>query len=676
MKNLRHRVPMVVSANFPCRLLWLLLLLPATLSAGVERVDIVSRKTLAAVGHDFTYEVIEGVLHMRLDPDHPGNAAITDLDRAPRNDDGMVEYTADFRLLRPSADIANGGLMYQVNNRGGSRVPPEISFDHPLAGLGFTWLATGWINEITPAPERLRLHAPIVGSADEPITGSVRYEIGVNSPADEVNVAGGGHLAYAPTERGLREASLTRWRYQEDARVPIERSRFELTVIDEPESSQPIVNLSLDDGFKPGVIYELVYEARDPVLAGAGMAAIRDLVSLIRHGGGEQLLSPLGLPAIAHTVAWGNSQSGRLLRQFLYDGFNADLQSRKVFDGIMPVIAGGGYGMFNNRFAMPTRTNGQHSNHLYPNDLFPFTYGESTDPWTGRNDSILRRARASGTVPMVFHTQTSNEYWVRAGSLPHTTPDGTEDAYLPPNVRFYTIGGSQHGSGNGRPRNDDNTQLLRNPNMWAPIADSLLLALYRWVAEGEEPPASRYPRIADGSLAPSHIEGRINGAVWNPLRGVNHPAALYRPARADYGPRWEGERIIDRHPQASDRWYGALAPAVDSDNNDFASSTILPPLTAVPLATFTPWNLRSPASGAERSLARLAGGYIPFPTNTAAAVQAGDPRNSIAGLYRSFEDYLEKYEASTDSLIEQGYLLPGFKQTYMDIADANSGVFE
>ncbi len=464
--------------SLPRRLLpfFLLPLLSATGFAGVERIEISGRETLESAGHDFSYEVIEGVLHLSLDPEHPGNAMITDIGHAPLDSGGMVAYSVDFRILRPSANIANGGLLYHVNNRGGSRVAPEISLDHPLSGLGFTYLVTGWINEITPADGRIRLHAPVVGSADEPITGEVRYEVSVNSPADEVNIAGGGHLAYAPTEQGLAEASLNQRQYQQDPRLSIERSRFELKVEDEPQSSQPLVSLRLDGGFEPGVIYELTYEARDPVLAGAGMAAIRDLVSLIRYGGdGEARLGELDLPEIEHSVAWGNSQSGRLLRQFMYDGFNADLASRKVFDGIIPVIAGGGYGMFNNRFAMPTRTNGQHSNHLYPNDLFPFTYGESTDPWTGRNDAILRRARASGT-------------------------------------------------------------------------------------------------------------------------GL--------------------------------------------------------------------------------SLARLAGGYIPFPANTAVAVQSGDPRNSIAGLYSSFGDYLQKYEAATDALISEGYLLPGFKQTYLDAARANEAVFE
>lgn len=407
------------------------------------------------------------------------------------------------------------------------------------------------------------------------------------------------------------------------------------------------------------------------------MAGIRDMVALIRHGGaasGE--LDQLNLPVIGNTVAWGNSQSGRLLRQFMYDGFNADLEGRIVFDGVIPVIAGSGYGMFNNRFAMPTRTNGQHSNHLYPNDLFPFTYGDSTDPFTGRTDGVLRKARASNTVPKLMHIQTSNEYWVRAGSLPHTNPEGTADAILPEEVRFYTIGGSQHGSGSGTPREATTTQLPRNPNMWSPFADSLLVAMYNWVAFDAEPPKSRYPKIADGSLVPTHTDKGINRDAWNRLYGINHPAANYTPSYADYGDRWLRQRIIDKHPTSSTQHYRALVPAVNTDNNDFASSTVLPPLTQVPLATFVPWNLRAASTGAEKSLARLAGAYIPFPANTAVAVQSRDPRNSIAGLYSSFDDYLDKYEAATDGLIEEGYLLPGFKDVLMNIARSNSGVFE
>jgi hypothetical protein len=645
--------------------------------ADVSRIEVTSRETLSDSAVNFSYEAINGVLYFTINPSDPANAAITDISHAPVNAAGMVEFSADFKMLVPSSAIANGGLLYNVNNRGGSSFPPERSLAHPLSKMGFTYLATGWINELSPRDGRLRLHAPIVGSIDQPITGQVRYEVSVGRESNEVNIAGGGHLAYEPTAVGLRDASLSRRLYQDDPRVPVERSQFELSVQPERDSNQPIVTLELQDGFQPGYLYELIYEAKNPVLAGAGMAGIRDMVSLIRFGGdASRELDQLGLPAIGNTVAWGNSQSGRLLRQFLYDDFNADLAGRKVFDGVIPVIAGSGYGMFNNRFAMPTRTNGQHSNHLYPNDLFPFTYGDSTDPFSGRTDSVLGKAKASNTVPKLMHVQTSNEYWVRAGSLPHTNPEGTADAVLPDQVRFYTIGGSQHGSGNGMPREASSGQLPPNPNMWAPIADSLLVAMYHWVTDDEQPPASRYPKISDGSLVSSHTEKGINRDAWNRLSGINHPSANYAPSYVDYGDRWLQQRIIDKHPVSSAKHYRALVPAVNIDNNDFAASTVLPPLTQIPLATFVPWNLRAAATGAENSLARLSGSYIPYPANTASAVQSRDPRSSIAALYKSFDDYLAKYEAATDSLIEEGYLLPDFKALFMDIARGNGAVFE
>jgi hypothetical protein len=653
------------------------LLVSVPVLAEIERIEITSIDTLSDTHVDFSYQSITGIAYFTLDPNKDLNGAVTDIEYAPVNGDGLVEYAADFRLLVPSVSVANSGLLYNVNNRGGSSFPPERSLLHPLSGMGFTYLATGWINELSPRDGRLRLHAPIVGSQQQRITGQVRYEVSVGALAEKVNIAGNGHLAYEPTAAGLASASLTRRLYQDDTRLPVERSQFELEVVAENDSNQPIVNLSVVGGFQPGMLYELVYEARNPVLAGAGMAAIRDMVSAIRFGNDAvDELEQLGLPQIDSTVAWGNSQSGRLLRQFVYDGFNEDLNGRKVFDGVIPVIAGSGYGMFNNRFAMPTRTNGQHSNHLFPNDLFPFTYGESTDPFTGRTDSILGKSRASSTVPKIMHIQTSNEYWVRGGSLPHTNPQGTKDAVLPEEVRFYSIGGSQHGSGSGLPRAATSGQLPPNPNMWAPISESLLVAMYDWVANDKAPPASRYPQIADGSLVPAHIDGRINSRAWNQLSGVTQPDALYTPGFANYGDRWMTERIVDIHPLTTDMYYNALVPAVNSNNNDSAKTTVLPPLTQVPLATFVPWNLRAVSTGAEKSLARLSGGYIPLPVSMAAAEQASDSRTPIAAMYSSFSDYLRLYEAATDTLINEGYLLQGFKQTYMDIAQSNGFVFD
>lgn len=653
---------------------------PALLLADVSRIEINSRESVQRSDGQAGYESISGVAYFAVDPNDLVNKAIIDIAYAPVNSSGLVEFSTDFRVLIPKDSTANGTLLYNVNNRGGSRFPPEISLDHPLSKMGFTFLASGWINELAPQEGRLRLHAPIVREESASITGEVRYEVTVGASAgaltDDVNIAGAGHLAYRPSTAGLLAATLTRRQYQDDVRIPIENSQFELRVTEVEASTQPMVNLSLQGGFQPGAIYELIYEAQDPVLAGAGMAGIRDLVSLIRHSAtSADQLQDLDLPAIEHTVAWGNSQSGRLLRQFIYDGFNADLNGRQVFDGVIPVIAGGGYGMFNNRFAMPTRTNGQHSNHLFPNDLFPFTYGASTDPFSGRTDSVLAKSRSNNTVPKIMHLQTSNEYWVRGGSLPHTNPAGTEDAIIPEEVRFYTIGGSQHGSGNGIPRAASSGQLPPNPNMWAPFSYSLIVAMHNWVSQGIEPPASRYPKISDGSLVPSHLDGTINPSAWRQMNNVNHPRAMYKPASVDYGDQWQTRRIVSRHPRLSEDLYQAMVPAVNDDNNDSSLSTLLPPMTQVPLATFVSWNLRSFASGSEKSLARLSGGYIPFAANSAMANQSADSRSTISGLYNSFEDYLSRYERATDALISEGYLLPGFKQTIMAIAHSNENLF-
>lgn len=659
-----------------------LFFIPASF-AELSKIEISERETLSDAAVGFTYERITGVMYFTIDPNASGNQEIADIEFAPTNAAGLVEFSTDFKLLVPSADIANGSLVYMVNNRGGGSVAPEQSLsEHPLSAEGFTYLLTGWINEISSAPGRLRLHAPIVSYDNGVITGPVRYEIGVNAPAQRVEIAGAGHLAYEPSPTGFRSASLTRRQLQEDPRIPLERSQFNMEVERVADSNQPIVTVELAGGFEPGLLYELIYEAQNPVLSGAGMAGIRDAISALRYGVRLNIelagqIASLGIPDVTDSMSYGYSQSGRLLRLFMYDGFNTDLAGRRVFDGVIPFIAGGGFGMFNNRFAMPTRTNGQHENQLYPNDLFPFTYGESTDPFTGETDSILGKSIAAGTAPKVMHIQTSNEYWVRGGSLPHTNPEGTADAVIPDNVRFYSLGGSQHGSGSGQPGAPRGGQLPANPNMWAPFAESLILAMHKWIADDQLPPPSRYPKIADGTLVPSHLsDGQINPDAWRPMAGINHPRKSYVIARGEYGGRFRSERIIDSHPTATDQYYGTLVPAVNSDNNDFKASTVLPPLTSVPLASFLPWNLRAPALGAETELLRLSGAYIPFSRDAQAASNRSDGRNTIDALYSSYQDYLDQYEAATDELIAEGYLLPEYKTRLMAIAEANQALFD
>ena len=650
MKTLMHSL----------RLLAVLVFLSAnTAIAELSRVDIHHTEILGTEADAVQYEALYGVLHFSLDPRAPGNQNITDIALAPVNDQGLVEFSSDFKLLIPRGAQTSSVLMYHVNNRGGSRLPPEVSLDHPLAVQGHVFLATGWIAELAAGDGRLRLHTPVVSENGQPVTGDVRYEVVTGSAVERVNVAGAGHQAYSPTAAGLAQATLTVRALQQDNRQPVPRDQFALSVEPRDDNHQPQVNLTLQGGFRPGMIYELIYQAQDPVLAGAGLAGIRDVVSA----------------AITHTAAWGYSQSGRLLRQFLYQGLNEDLQGNTVFDGIVPLISGAGFGMFNQRFAMPTRTNGQHENDRYPNDYFPFTYGDSTDPYSGRTDGILKRSRESATEPKVMHIQTSNEYWLRAGSLTHTDPLGQRDADIPDNVRFYTIGGASHSPGNGVPGAATIGQLPGNPNLWTPLADSLLSAMVDWIRDDKLPPPSVYPRIADKTLLRSHPDnGDINPDVWRSLPGVNEPHTMYQVAHIDAGPRFLTHGIVDNIIPPSVGRYVALAPATGPDNNDLPSSGILAPVTAVPLATFISWNLRSADSGAATELARLTGAWLPLPLTQADANRARDPRQPVSARYRSFDEYMWQYERATDKLIDDGYLLPAFKPALMEIGQRQAAV--
>jgi hypothetical protein len=663
-----------------------LLVFAAPLQAELSAIDIRSRTLLSEPDNPVRYELISGVLHFTLDPLHPGNQKIVDIQHAPLNTRGRTEFSADFKLLVPRGETQSTSLLYHVNNRGGSRLPPEMSLSHPLALQGHTFLATGWINEMPPADGRLRLIAPVLTHDGEPLTGRVRYEIIPSSHGNDLNIAGSFHLAYPPVVDALPDATLSVRPRQDADRLLIARDQFSLTIEDVADSNQPLITLNLNGGMQAGQIYELMYDAQDPVLGGAGLAGIRDVVSALRHATTTEVptqlnadITELSLPPINAAVAWGYSQSGRLLRQFLYQGFNEDLGGRQVFDGVVPLIAGAGFGMFNQRFAMPTRTNGQHENHLFANDFFPFTYGDSTDPYSGRTDGILKKARETATEPKLMHIQTSNEYWLRGGSLPHTDPLGRSDADIPDNVRFYTIGGSPHSSGTGTPGPASSGQLPANPNLWTPIAESLLSAMVVWVNEGELPPPSVYPSISRGTLLMSHLGDSaddINPAVWRVIPCINHPRTLYQVAYTDFGARFLTEGIAHLPDLNSERKYGTRVPATGTDNNDLATDLILPPLTAVPVATFVPWNLRTVASGADTELATLSGGYLLLPLTEQAARDAGDPRPAVRSLYRDFADYLQQYESATDALIARGFLLPAFKSVLMSLAQSQQTLFD
>lgn len=624
-----------------------------TASAEVIRLDILSREPVDAVpGQVGDYERLRGRVVYALDPEHPANRSVVDLGLAADNGEGRVEFYGDIEILAPrDLSLAQPTILYDVNNRGRRLWGTQPFF----LRHGYITVWSGWIAQVRPDPDLLRLEAPVaLGEDGVPVTGIVRAEMIAEAPTDRLTISDRGQLAFEPVVNALVDATLTRRARERDAPelIPHDQWEFVLTRRPHEEGSGLIgADLLLDGGFEPGVIYELIYEARGSVVQGAGFAAIRDVVSFLRYD--ESAMNPLrgrdGRPIARRVIGEGRSQSGRALRMFLYEGFNADEAGRVVFDGAMPVISGGGQGFFNHRFASPTRTATAHSGHLYPVDVFPFAYGDETDPFTGRTDGILRRARAEGVAPKVMHLDTSSEYWHRSASLVVTDPSGVRDAEIPDDVRVYVFGGSQHSPARGP---SDRGQLAPNPNVYQPFLETLFLAMDRWVTDGSPPPPGVHPRIADGTL----VGWEEDKAGWQALPGVRYPTSIQQPDVVDYGEEFVTKRRIDNHPplRAGDR-YGVRVPAFDDDNNELG--VLRMPAVAVPVATYTSWNLRARAIGQPGALLGLAGGIVPFAKTRANREASGDTRRSVEERYGGFDAYLAETMRAAEALAAEGYLL-------------------
>lgn len=652
------------------------------LCSGVSRAELISleiqrREPFAgdkSFGEVGQYEKIVGIAKFALDPEAVRNEDIVDLWLAPRNARGKVEFATDFYILAPKDPAkGNGAIFYDVNNRGNklalrffNLAPGGNDLDKPgsegdgfLMRRGYTVVWCGWIGELLPGNKRLLLQAPIATYFGKPIRGKVRFEMCSDDPADSMPLSRReGHGSYSPTKDGEANGILT-MRPREDApREVVPRDKWSLQRLAIPPVKQSVpgtlgqIRLKLTDGVKPGYLYELICECEGPIVQGLGFAAVRDLISFLRYNNTSTnpLLTKDRVSAISRTYAFGVSQSGRFLRTLLHQGFNMDESGRRVFDGLIPHVAGGGLGFFNHRFAQPTRHNGQHEEHAYPADMFPFTYGPSVDPYFERKDRILDPADYGDEFPKVMHTQSAAEYWHRAGSLVHTDPLGKEDAVVPKNVRVYAFGGTQHGPASDPPPRGI-AQNLTNPGDYRPFLRALLDALDDWVQLKHEPPPSVYPRIKDGTLV--HWDQKSTG--FPAIPGVRYPEVIQQPFAGDWGPNFSKLGRIAIEPPKVLGKYTVLVSRSGADGNDLA--TLLPPEVRVPLATYTGWNLRRKDVGAENMLASLLGSYIPFPRTKAEREKSGDPRQSIQERYGSFEKYLARFEDGCHALVKGRYLL-------------------
>ena len=622
-----------------------------------RREPVLNGKAFGLAG---TYEKLAGKVEFALDPAAPANAGIVDLALAPRNPRGEVEFTADFFLFKP-VDPArgNGRLFYEVGNRGGkgmlrtfqkadaSRDPTSAAEigDGALMMQGYSLLWMGWQWD---APEgMMRMDIPIATDHGAPITGLVRGNFVPNTKAATQPLADRGHRAYPVDKPESADHVMTVRDRPTDTpqRIPREKWRF---VNDS--------SVTLDGGFELGRIYDVVYRARDPRVIGCGLAGTRDLISFLKYAKSDA--NPLR--GIRFAYGWGVSQSGRVLRHFLYEGFNEDEQGKQVFDGVIDEVGGAGRGSFNHRFGQASRDAEQFFNVFYPVDMFPFTDGPETDPETGQTGSLLARAEARHVAPKTFHILSNSEYFNRAGSLVHTDPAGTRDIEPPANVRIYAIASGPHFFGAFPPVPAEGLAAPLNPLNRSPIVRALLRSLDAWVTEGTTPPASRYPHIADGTLTAREKAG------WPKIPGVQLPPPMLITYRLDFGPAWNRGIVLFEPPHVGRPFVG-LIPAVDQDGN--ARAGIRMPAVAVPVATYSGWNYRTAAIGSPDQFNGEAGSIFPF-ARTKAGRGSGDSRLSIEERYSSREQYLGKVTIAARQLIADGFLLAADLPDIIDFAQA------
>ena len=629
---------------------------------------IIEERAPFAEGADFgpvgAYERIKGRVRFAIDPRLPANQHIVDLTLAPADDRGLVEYSTEFFIIKP-VDMSRGNrrLLYDVNNRGNKRAlqffndapptnDPRTAQDAGhgfLMRRGYTVVWCGWQGDLLPGDGRLTMELPVATRPDGPVTGPFRAEFIIEQPGvTAVSLGGHDYIRPCPSvDLNTETATLTCRRLEQDTRQPVAASDWQFAAVDAAGNVAPsATSCYLPEGFRPGWIYELIYTAKDPLVLGLGFAGVRDLIDFLRHADEDAAgqANPLrdGSPGIERAYAWGRSQSGRFLRGFVYEGFNAAEGGRRIFDGVFSHVAGGGRLQLNYRFAQPDRYPRQHEDHLYPSEEFPFAYGRTEDPFTGTQDSVLKRP---DTDPRVIHTQTATEYWQRRGSLVHTDPRGID---LPEheNVRVYLLASLQHNDAaaaleGGVPR------FPLNPLPANPVLRALLEALDEWVTGGVPPPESRIPTRSDGRL----ITG---GAYRNDFPAVPafvcpEPHALHHIHR---GASFT-DGVITREPPLEDKTheYAVLVPSVDADGNESAGVRV--PEVAVPLATYLGWNMRRDSE----VMAGIVGSTLPFPETEEARAAQEDPRPSIEARYPTREAYLDAVRAAAAALEEQRLFL-------------------
>lgn len=582
----------------------------STARAEVVRVEITERSDLGTTG----YEQIVGRMYFEIDPAHPRNRIIADIELAPTTATGRVEFSSDLRILKPKQFNGDHAAAWmEIPNRGGKSDVNPFVIEH-----GFTVMQVGWEFDVPAQAGQIRIRVPAAREKNgQPVRGVVRATFTPDKSTKQFALS---DLAeYPPVDAAGPDSRLIA---RENMAFPngqeLPRSQWRL------EGQQ----LTLDSGFEAGRTYEVSYLAENPPIAGLGLAAIRDAAAWMKYDAGS-------LAPVRHVYAFGSSQCGRLLREFIYLGFNTDEHDRMVLDGVMAHIAGAGRLDINRRWSIPRALS------AFQTASYPFTDTAQPDPISGMSEGIQDNPRVTQR-PKIFYLNTAAEYWGsgRVAALSHTSPDGARDVAIPENVRSYFFAGTQHGPASFPPTAPSPGVPLANPVNAERIVRVLRLAMHRWVTEDKAPPPSVYPKISDGTLVP------VSQVRFPAMPGIPSPRS------ATGGPRLRNPQLPQGAGEGAE--LPLLVPQVDADGNDLGG--IRMPDISVPLGTYTGWVFRHGATGVPNELVPLQGSWILFAATRAQREQSGDPRPALDERYPAKDAYLARVSESLRTLVDQGFI--------------------
>jgi hypothetical protein len=642
------------------------LFLAAPTFAAVTEVVVTSREPWLA-GKQFgaagAYEKLQGHIVFRVDPERAANRQIADLGLAPRDADGQVEFSSDFVVLRPiDAAKARSTVFLEILNRGHSNASriffaPERNSSFKVEDLhgvrlgdaflfehGFTVAWIGWQFDLPMGAIRLTTPKGGSGVFREAFLADAEAAKSGMDPLDNT---------YCASDADQPAATLTvKDRFDSVGRVlPRTAWAFAHGTMENPIPDPCAIIVA--GGFEQDRLYEAVYRAQPSPVAGLGLAAVRDFVAYLKFGG---IASPLREhpETQRHVLAYGYSQSARFLRQYLYQGFNPDEDGRQGFDAMFIASAGAGRGSFNHRYAQPGQAGNSVLSDLRPVDLFPFTDGREVDRVTGRAGGLLEQTIKSHTVPKIFYTYSSSEYWARGGSLLHASLDGIHELPLGAQSRLYFFAGTPHAHAPFPPdklgQKPDSAVANWNNFSWSTWGfRALLIDLDDWVTRGDAPPDSVYPHIGHELVDRSRVR-------FPEATGLDFPAYMPQIWRMDFGPQFDRDGVISNEPPRLGQTYTTLVPQVDVDGNDLGGIRL--PFIAVPLGTYTGWNYDLPKLARFHYLAGLIGSFQPFALTKAERLSSGDPRPSIEERYHDRTDYAVRIKAAIDELVAKRLVRP------------------